>query len=196
LPKGLQRGHFFYPWHFSLLACFSLVLAALTRLHVATGLSVSLALSGALHASALVFTLRTRQVIWRRCLFIAVAAALSAATLHAGILAGQLFESALGASLGSAMPYAALGFLAAPGALAYGLLIRASAMYTVPKTSLAVIAIGCLLATYIAFLTLAHFHFLGRWWLAVCWWYAFSGGLCYFDGSTAPNAPSRIDRPP
>jgi hypothetical protein len=43
------------------------------------------------------------------------------------------------------------------------------------------IGLGCTLATYAAFLTLAHFRPLGRWWLAVLWWFAFSGGLWYHE---------------
>ncbi len=187
MPDGLQRGHYFYPRHFALLACFSFLPAALARLHVATDLTVSFALYGALHAAALVFTLRARQLFWRQGLFIAMAAALSAATLHAGIFAGQLF----GTALGIAAPYAVLGFSAVLGALAYGALIRLSGMYEATKGSLAVICIGCLLATLAAFLTLARFHFLGPWWLAVWWWYAFSAGLCYGDRSPAPSVPPR-----
>jgi hypothetical protein len=166
-----------YPLHFALLACCGVLLIALTRLHLATPLSFSFALYGALHAAALIAALRARHPIWRKCLFIAAAAALSAATFRCGIIAGQL----LGASRGNAALYAVPGLSAATGAAAYGVLIHLSGIYGLTARSLAVICVTCMLATCAAFFTLTRFHSLGRWWLAVLWWYAFSGGLWYFD---------------
>ena len=74
-----------------------------------------------------------------------------------------------------------MGFAALMGAVSYGVLIRIFRMYELNAGSIALIAVGCMLATYVAAFTLAHSHFLGRWWLAVLWWYAFSGGLWYRD---------------
>jgi hypothetical protein len=174
-PASLER--FRYPLHFSLLACFGLLLIAMTRLHLATGLSLSFALYGALHAAALVIALRASHPIWRKCSFIIAAAALSAMTLHFGIIAEQL----IGTGRGNAALYAVLGLSGATGAAAYGILIRLSKIYELTARSLAVLCGNCMLATCAAFLTLARFHSLGRWWLAVLWWYAFSSGLWYFD---------------
>jgi hypothetical protein len=77
--------------------------------------------------------------------------------------------------------YTVMGFSALTGAVSYGILIRIFRMYELNAISIAVIAVGCTLATYIAAYTLAHSHSLGRWWLAVLWWYAFSGGLWHYD---------------
>ncbi len=120
--------------------------------------------------------------------FIAVAAALSAMTLQLGIIAGQL----LGTGRGNAAPMRCSGSAARLGAAAYGALIHLSGIYELTARSLAVLCVNCLLAACAAFFTLARFHSLGRWWLAVLWWYAFSGGLWYFDKpATSPTAGAR-----
>jgi hypothetical protein len=174
-PDPLDR--FRYPLHFLLLACFGVLLIAMTRLPFATDLSVSFALYGALHASALVFALRTHHSIWRICIFIGAAAGLSAMTLHVGIAAAHW----LGTGGGNVALYAALGLSAVTGAATYGVLIRLCGVYELSARALVVICLNCMLAAYVATFTLAHFHFLGRWWLAALWWYAFSGGLWYCD---------------
>ena len=174
-PAPLDR--FRYPLHFSLLACFGVLLIAVTQLHLPAGLSLSFALYGALHAAALVMALRAHHPVWRKCSFVAAAAALSAMTLHFGIFAGQL----LGTSREDAALYAVLGLSGAAGAAAYAVLIHLSGIYELTSRSLAVLCASCMLAACAAFFTLMRFHFLGRWWLAVLWWYAFSGGLWYFD---------------
>jgi hypothetical protein len=174
-PPSLD--HFRYPLHFSLLACFGLLLIAMTQLHLATDLSLSFGLYGALQAAALVIALRAHHPVWRKCLFIAAAAALSAMTLRFGIVAAQL----LGTSRGNTALYAVPGLSGAMGAAAYGVLIRLSGIYELSSRSLAVICVNCMVATGAAFFTLTRFHSLGPWWLAVTWWYAFSGGLWYFD---------------
>jgi hypothetical protein len=110
-------------------------------------------------------------------LFVAVAAVISMLTLRAGLIALQLLVGLPG----NFRLYAALGFAAMLGALAYGLWIRQLKMYPLPVSALALISLGCVAAAYVGFFTLAHAHALGRWWLAVLWWYAFSAGLWYFD---------------
>jgi hypothetical protein len=173
----MSSAHFFYARHFLLLAGCSVVVAAITRLHLLTDLTVCFAVYGALHASALVLALRARQPIWRRCLFIAIAAALSVMALRIGLFGGHLS----GTLPGNAALYAVLGFSAVIGALSYGILIRLFGLFELTVGALALIAAGCLLAAFVALFTLAHSHSLGRWWLAVLWWYAFSGGLWFCD---------------
>jgi hypothetical protein len=170
-------GHFLYARQFLLLAGFGVLLAVTARLHLLTDLLVCFAVYGALHAGALVLTLRARQAAWRSCLFILGAAALSVMTLRVGMFGGRL-SGTLSANVAI---YAVLGFSALTGAVAYGILIRLFGIHELTLKLLAVVSVGCLLATYIAFFTLTHSHSLGRWWLAVCWWYAFSGGLWYCD---------------
>jgi hypothetical protein len=50
----------------------------------------------------------------------------------------------------------------------------------------------CVLATSLAFFARTHAELLGGWWLAAAWWFAFSGGLWYFD--TRGNAPKQQKR--
>ena len=168
---------FRYRLHFLMLACFGALLIAMAKLHFATNVSVTFALYGALHASALVIALRDHHPISRNCIFIAAAAGLSAMTLHVGIATAHW----LGPGRGNVALYAALGFSAVTGAATYGVLIRVCGIYELTARALAVICLSCLLAAYAAIVTLAHFRFLGQWWLAVLWWYAFSGCLWYLD---------------
>jgi hypothetical protein len=176
-PLPASKDHFRYPRHFLLLTCSSILLGVMSRLHFSSDLSVSFALYGALHASALVLAFRARHPIGQKCLFIAIAAGLSALTLHVGIVGIHL----TGTLPGNVGLYTVVGFSALMGAVSYGVLIRIFRIFELNALSIAVIAVGCTLATYIAAYTLAHSHFLGRWWLAVLWWYAFSGGLWYYD---------------
>jgi hypothetical protein len=170
-------NHFLYPRHFLLLTGFSILLGVMSRLRFLSDLSVSFALYGALHASALVLAQRARHPIEQKCLFIAMAAGLSVLTLNVGIF-GMHLTGTLPGNLGL---YSVMGFSALTGAVSYGVLIRIFRIYELNAASIVVIAVGCTLATYIAAYTLAHSQFLGRWWLAVLWWYAFSVGLWYFD---------------
>ena len=133
--------------------------------------------TGALHASALVFALRMHQPPWRMALFVGIAAALSVASLQAGLLTLRAF----GDFSGPIRVYAALALAPTFGALAYGILIRQFKFYELSACVLVLICGGCVAAAYIAFFMLAHIHALGRWWLAVLWWYAFSAGLWYGD---------------
>jgi hypothetical protein len=169
----MRSAHFLYVRHFLLLAGFSVLVAVLTRLRLLTDLSVCFAVYGALHASALVLALRPGQPLGRRAIFIVLAAGLSVLTLRIGLLTGHLS----GGLPGNLAIYAVLGFSAVIGALAYGILIRLFGFYELTMGGLALIAAGCMLAALLAFFSLAHIHFLGRWWLAVLWWHAFSGGL-------------------
>jgi hypothetical protein len=169
--------HFFYARHFLFLTCFSVLLIIITQLSILSDLTASFALYGALHALALVITVRAQHPLWRKCLFIAIAAILSVLTLRVGIFAGQWS----GTLAGNPVLYAVPAMCAVIGAVSYGILMRLLGVYELTQNSLAILSIGCALAAYVAFVTLAHAHFLGRWWLAVLWWYACSGGLLYCD---------------
>jgi hypothetical protein len=176
-PLSTSMDHFRYPRHFLLLTCFSIFLGILSRHHFLSDLVVSFALYGALHAAALVLALRARHPMGKKFLFVAIAACLSALTLHVGLVGIHL----AGTLPGNVGLYTVMGFSALTGAVSYGVLVRIFRMFELNAVSIAVIAVGCTLATYIAAYTLAHSHFLGRWWLAVLWWYAFSAGLWYYD---------------
>jgi hypothetical protein len=170
-------GHFLYPRHFLLLICLSVLLAVTSRPHASSDLNAFFALYGALHASALALTLRARQPIGQKCLFVVIAAGLSVITFHVG-MAGRHLSEALP---GNAGLYTALGFSAVTGAVIYGILVRLFWISAMTKGSLAVISLSCLLAAYAALFTGSRFHVFGPWWLAVLWWHAFSGALWYCD---------------
>ena len=169
--------HFLYPRHFLLLICLSVLVAVAPRPHASSGLNASFALYGALHASALALTLRARRPIRQKCLFVAIAAGLSVIALRVAMVGRHLFETLPG----NAGLYAALGFSAVTGALIYGILVRLFWISAMPSTSLAIISLSCLLATFAALFTGTYFHVLGPWWLAVLWWHAYSGALWYCD---------------
>jgi hypothetical protein len=166
-----------YPRHFLLLGAFSVALAVISRLHLLGDLDASFALYGALHGAALVLSLRTRGSWWRQCLFIVLAAALCVLTLHLGIW----IMHRLGRLPGNIGSYTALGVAAWVGAVVYGIAVRLWGIRRLEPRSLAMIGLGCVVATYAALLTLAHLHSLGRWGLPLLWWFAFSGGLWYHD---------------
>jgi hypothetical protein len=166
-----------YLRHFLLLGAFGVALAVISRLHLLSNLDATFALYGAFHAAALVLSLGGRRSAWRQCLFIVVAAALCVLTLHVGIWIMHL----LGRLPGNVGLYTALGVAAWTGAVTYGISVRLWGIRRLKPRSLALIGLACAVATYAAFLSLAHLHSLGRWWLAVLWWFAFSGGLWYYD---------------
>ena len=148
----------------------------MTGLWPSLGFFASFAVYGALHATALALALRIRPPIWRRGLFIVLAAGLSAMTLRVGVFAGGL-----SATLGSGAPYAVFGFSATAGAVAYGILIRRIGIFELTSRELALISLGCALAADLAYFSLARWPALGRGWLVILWWFAFSGGLWYCD---------------
>jgi hypothetical protein len=172
VSKGLR-----YPRHFLLLACFSVLIGVVSRLHPTGNLSIYFALYGALHALALTLAVRGNITLWGKCLFIAFSAALCVLTFRFGAAAREL----LGAVPRSVAFYSLLGLCSIIGAASYAILIRLSGLYVLTITEIAAIAAGCMLAAFTSLLTASHFHVLGAWWFAVLWWFTFSGGLWYFD---------------
>ena len=171
-------GHFYYGRHFSLLAVAALILLLLSRgAHFSEPFLPTFAITGALHASALVFSLRARDVLWRKGVFIALAAGFSVFALYVGILALELF---------AVLPsyerlYLALGLCALSGAITYGGLVRLFFMPKLSSRAILAIAFFSVFAVFVGFFARSHFPFLGDWWLAAVWWSAFSGGLWYLD---------------
>ena len=161
--------------HFSLLSAFEALTCILSRWAFPATLSVAFALYGALHATALLLSCSTPPSVARSGLFAAAAATLSALTFHLGIL-GTHLSASLPGGVG---PYLVLGFASVTGAIAYGVCICLFKLYRLTAAMLAMISLGCLSASCPALWALTQFPFLGPWWLAVVWWYAFSGGLWY-----------------
>lgn len=178
--------HLYYARHFAVLGAATVVLFLLGRWNLlADSLVVSFAINGALHACSLVLTLRSPQSLLRKSCFIALAAALSIFTMYVGIVGLVLFA----AIPGNERLYLVLGLCSLSGAITYGSLVR---MFWIRRFSSRVIlamACLCLLATSLGFFARTYADFLGSWWLAAVWWFAFSGALRFFD--THPGALSR-----
>jgi hypothetical protein len=171
-----------YSRHFSLLTAFAALTYLLSRVSFPASLAVAFALYGALHATALVLSIRVPLPVGRSGLFIATAAVLSASILHLGIL-GEHLSAGMPAGLGT---YVVLGFASVTGAVTYGISIRVFRLYRLSAATLSTISLGCLSAACLALFTLSRFPFLGPWWLVVLWWCAFSGGLWFCDRRQEP----------
>lgn len=162
-----------YTRHFSLLTAFAALTCVLSRLSFPASLYVAFALYGALHATALVLSFPVPPPFGRSGLFIATAAVLSATMLHLGIL-GMHWSARMPGGLGT---YVVLGFASASGAVTYGILIHIFRLNRLTAATLSTICLGCVSVSCLALFTLTLFPFLGPWWLAIFWWYAFSAGL-------------------
>ena len=171
-------AHFRFARHFGLLGAATAVLFLLSRWDLLSdSLLASFAIKGALHALCLSLALRSPQSNLRKLAFIAIAAGLSVFTMYVGIIGLVLFA----AVPGNERLYMVLGLCSLTGAITYGVLIR---MFWIPKFSprrVLGMAFLCLLATSLAFFVRAYLPALGGWWLTAVWWFAFSGGLWFFD---------------
>lgn len=176
-------GHFNYARHFSVLGAAAVVLFLLQYWGpLGDSLLVSFALNGALHALSLSLALRSPQSILRKLAFIVLAAALSVFAMYVGIVGLVLFA----AVPGNERLYMVLGLCSLSGAVTYGSLIRMFWMGKFSPRCILAMAFLCLLATSLGFFIRAYSEVLGSWWLALVWWFAFSGGLWFFD--THPDA--------
>jgi hypothetical protein len=179
-------GHFYYARHFGVLGAATVVLFLLSHWDlISDSLLVSFAISGALHACALVLALRSPQSLLRKSCFIALAAALSVFTMYIGIMGLVLFA----VLPGNQRLYAVLGLCSLSGAITYGSLIRLFWIRKLSSRLILSMAFLCVLATWLAFFAKTYTDFLGGWWLAAAWWFTFSGALKFFDAH--PNALSR-----
>lgn len=171
-------GHFYYPRHFGVLAAATVVLFLLGHWSLLSdSLLVTFALNGALHAAALALALRAPQNLPRKFTFVAIAAVLSVLTLYVGIIGLVLFA----VLPGNERLYVVLGVCSLSGAITYGSLIRLFWMRNFSPRLILAGSITCVLATSLAFFARTYSDFLGGWWLTAAWWFAFSGGLWYFD---------------
>lgn len=175
-----------YARHFSLLALFSLALAT-PGWRAQLGIAAQFALFGALHAAALVLSIRACAGVaaGRRLLFVAIAAMLALATARLGLLGLR----ALSGAGGSSGPFAVVAVCAGLGALAYGALIGgflangpsliARGVTPLAVRSLALRALGCAAATGASFAISRALHAIDVLWLTIPWWFVFSGLLWY-----------------
>ena len=148
-------------------------------------LLASFAINGALHASSLSLALLSPQSILRKLAFVASAVALSIFTMYVGIIGLVLFAVVPG----NERLYLVLGLCSLSGAITYGSLIRLFWIKKLSPRRILGLAFLCLLATSLAFFGRAYSEALGGWWLTAVWWFAFSGGLWFFD--THPDSLRR-----
>ena len=180
-------GHFHYARHFTVLAAATVILFLLGHSSLfSDSLIANFAINGALHASALALTLCAPQSLWRKLAFIAIAAASSVLTLYVGIIGLVLFA----VLPGNERLYVVLGVCSLWGAITYGSLVRLFWMRGFSPRLILAMSVLCVLATSLAFFLKAYVAALGSWWLTAAWWFAFSGGLWYFD--THKDALSRV----
>jgi hypothetical protein len=171
-------GHLHYDRHFGLLAAAAVIIFFLAHWNLLhDSLIGTFSLNGALHASALVFTLRAPGSLTRKAVFIAAAIALSVLTLYVGIIGLVLFA----VLPGTEQLYVVLGVCALSGAITYGSAIRLCWMRKLSSRSILAMSASCVVTTSLAFFARTYAEWLGSWWLAAAWWFAFSGGLWYFD---------------
>ena len=176
-------GHFNYPRHFGVLGAATVALFLLQYWNLLSdSLLMSFALNGALHALSLSIALRSPQTILRKLVFIGLAAAFCVFTMYVGITGLVLFAVVPG----NERLYLVLGLCSLTGAITYGSLVRIFWIRKFSPRSILGMAFLCLLATALAFFIRSYSEALGGWWLAAVWWFAFSGGLWFFD--THPDA--------
>jgi hypothetical protein len=180
-------GHFNYARHFSLLGVAAVLLFLLSHWDLLSdSLLASFAIYGALHALSLSLALRAPQKNLRKFAFVAVATALSVFTMYVGIIGLVLFAVVPG----NERLYMVLGLCSLSGAITYGSLVRIFWIRKFSPRLILGVALLCLLATSLAFFAKAYFAALGGWWLTAVWWFAFSGGLWFFDAR-----PDALRRP-
>ena len=175
--------HFKYARHFGLLGGATVVLFLLSHWDLLSdSLLATFAINGALHALSLSLALPAPQNYLRKLAFVALAAALSVFTMYVGIVGLVLFAVVPG----NERLYMVLGLCSLSGAITYASLIRIFWIRKFSPRLILAMAFLCLLATSLAFFVRAYSGALGGWWLTAVWWFAFSGGLRFFD--THPDA--------
>jgi hypothetical protein len=180
--------HFHYKRHFILLAVATAILIGLSCFNYFNAAFLpNFAINGALHAAALTLSLRSAETLVRKCLFVALAAALSMLTLYVGIIT----LVALAYLPGTTRLFAVLGICALCGGITYGSLVRIFWLRQLSSRSVLFIAILCTLATLPTYLVKNYFQIAGVWYLATIWWLAFSGGLWYFDSKGSRSVAPR-----
>jgi hypothetical protein len=168
---------FNYARHFGLLALLGAGLA-IARPRAGLGIGAQFALYGALHAAALVLSIRPGAACApaRRILFVALAAALALCNARLGLFGLH----AAGEVVGPLGPLAVVAACAASGALAYAALISAS-LVRIDLSSLAAISLGCAAVTACSFAIARAVLGAGVLWLVIPWWFAFSALLRYTE---------------
>jgi hypothetical protein len=178
LQRGEMRDSLHYARHFGLLTGAIAVLVATVRWRPAGGVA-SAGLYGALHASALVLSVRAPQRLQKQAIFVAVAASLAMLSVLLAVAAARL--SATVPLLRS--PLLLLTIAAALGASSYAGLTKSFWLGGLPARAIIILPVGCVMATLLPFTLGAHAPGGGVW-LVAAWWLAFSAGVWYYDRGT------------
>jgi hypothetical protein len=174
-----ERGQWLIGRHFGVLACMAAALILFGRWR-SMGPLAAFAVYGALHALAIVVSLRNPQPLSRKLRFIAFAAALAVVSTALG-LRGSTFLGALSGLVG---PPLLLAVSAGFGAASYGMLLKAFWFDDLSPRTIALIVLGCVAATTLALETDVVPKTADGLWLALPWWFAFSLGLWCHDYRT------------
>jgi hypothetical protein len=176
--RSIEGGQLYYGRHLVLLACAAAMLIVANPLPRWSGLFLSFALYGALHASTLVLALRSPQSMAQSAMFIGIAAGLSAFAALLGFY-GARFVGVFPGMMGAALLLALASSL---GAASYGLTLRLFWMPDFSRRAIATTALGCALVTSVILITGIYSQTIGKLWFVLLWWFAFSGGLWYHHG--------------
>ncbi len=150
-----------------------MILGCLSRLPLYGNALFASAVNGALHACAVVSSLRVTASAPRKLLFVVLAAALSIMTLYVAIIV----LGALSILPNSQRLPATIGIAAMTGAITYGSLVRLFWIRGVRPRTILGLAMFCVLATLGGYFIKLKFNWDGMWWLAVIWWVTFSLSL-------------------
>ncbi len=170
-------GHFVYRRHFAVLFGVVGVLVATSRWRPSLGINATFAVYGALHALALVASLRKRGSLVRRTLFVAGAGAISGASAFLGLEAVHY----VGSVPVLVRSMSVLGLASGFGAVCYALLIRRCWTPHLSHHAVLAIVCACILATeFVVVFGLLPKTADGLWFAAL-WWFAFSLTLSHQD---------------
>ncbi len=169
-------GRLDYFRHFALLACIAAGILAV-RWRLALDAATWFALYGALHAGALVASVRVRQPWWRWSLFMVLATGLALSVARLGLYGMRYIGNPAGVAGAAVL----LGIASLLGALAYGILIRRFRFVEFTLGALAATSSACALTTLAVLRTVGHAPVTGALWVTIAWWFTFSAGLWYHE---------------
>jgi hypothetical protein len=184
LSSPCSKTTFDYRRHFMSLAGAIIVLAGVSRTPFYENLVFACAVNGALHAGALIASLRVSATVHRKLLFAAIASGLSIMSMYVGIVA----LVALSILPDSERLPAVVAIGAMTGAITYGSLIRIFWIRGIRPRAILGLATLCAMAALAGYLLKLKFDWPGMWWLAAIWWLAFSISLKFLD---VPPLPKR-----
>jgi hypothetical protein len=177
VPRKHSMVTLHYTRHFILLICVAATLAATSPWHPSYGPVASFGLYGVLHSSTIVLSLRVQQAVWRKLLFVAIAASLSMLMVMVSLYGGRF----MGTLPGTVGPFLLLALSSGLGAASYAALVRRFWIADLPLRAFVSITLGCVLVTAVGLMSEILLQAVGGLWLAIAWWFAFSAGIWYHE---------------